>query len=73
MANSNNDLTIKVQVLRHNETGLLLARSDDLHGLVLHARSLNEIRDRLPGVVRDLLEAEGFQVETVTAQSDDRG
>lgn len=64
--------TIRVQVLRHNETGLLLARSDDLHGLLLHAHTLDEIQQRLPVVIRDLLEADGHQVDDVTTEADDR-
>jgi len=64
---------IHVQLLRHDPTGLLLARSDDLYGLALHGHSVKEIGDRLPGVIRDLLEAEGHKVGVVTmAQNLDR-
>ena len=64
--------SIRVQVLRHEKTGLLAAISPDLHGLVLHGHSHDEIREKLPGAIRDLMEAEGDIVTALDVELDDR-
>lgn len=64
--------TIRIQLLRHEKTGLLVARSDDLLGLAVHGKTAEEIAKKLPSAIRDLLEAEGYKVIGVTAEADDR-
>lgn len=55
----------KITLLEHKETGLLMATSDDLPGLVVHGKSAEEIEGKLPGIVSDLLKASGEQVGEV--------
>jgi Domain of unknown function (DUF1902) len=64
--------TIRVQVLQHEKTGLLAAISPDLHGLVVHGHSHDELRERLPGAIRDMIEAEGDSVVDLVMRVDDR-
>jgi hypothetical protein len=57
---------IRISVIKHAKADLLMAVSpEDMRGLVLHGRSLDEIEHRLPGTIRDLLEADGVGVDTV--------
>jgi Domain of unknown function (DUF1902) len=62
--------TIRIRLLRHKSGDLLMAVSEDLRGLVVHAHSEEEMEERLPGVVRDLLEAEGYVVANVSLVRD---
>lgn len=48
---------IRIHVLRHKTTGLLLAVSDDLKGLNVAARTLEEILTELPPALELLLGA----------------
>ena len=66
------DRTIRIHLIKHTETGLLAAVSDDLHGLVVHAHSPEEIEKLLPDAIRDILVAQGFEVLSVTAEPDER-
>jgi hypothetical protein len=63
--------SIKIRVLRHSGTDLLMAMSDDMPGLVVHARSDEEIERKLPIAVRDLFEASGFTVASVSLLRDE--
>lgn len=63
---------IHIHILEHRTTDLLVAVSDDLYGLVVHGRSEEEIRDRLPGVIRELIEAQGHQLLSLDVKQDDR-
>lgn len=63
---------IHVHVLKHQDTGLLMAVSDDLPGLIVHGRSEAELETRIPNAIRDLLEASGGYVESVTMERDKR-
>lgn len=65
-------LQIRIRVAKHKDTGLLMAMSDDLYGLTIHARTAEEIRSQLAGAIRELLEAQGHTVISVTAENDDR-
>jgi hypothetical protein len=56
---------ITIQVARHQQTGLLVAYSDDLRGLYVHGRSEEELRERIPVAIRDILEADGHEVDSV--------
>ncbi|WP_341702640.1 DUF1902 domain-containing protein [Ferrovibrio sp.] len=58
---------IEIQVIAHRESTLLMGYSDDLKGLLVPARSLSELQERLPAAIRELLEAQGFEVVSVEA------
>jgi Domain of unknown function (DUF1902) len=58
--------TINIQMLRHKETGLLIALSDEMKGLYVHARTMDDLLDRIPVAIRDILEADGFEVLDVS-------
>jgi len=57
--------TINIKVQEHRKTGLLMATSEEMRGLIVHARSEEELQSRLEIAVRDLLEADGHQVDYV--------
>lgn len=42
-----------------------VARSDDLRGVYAQGNSVEEVRRRLPRIIRAFFEAQGIQVETV--------
>ena len=54
---------ITINVLMNKKSGLLVAVSDDLKGLYVHARSEEELHERLPVAIRSILEADGHQLE----------
>ena len=64
------DKTIRIRLLKHKDTDLLMAVSDELRGLVLHGRSVDEIERRLPAAIGDLLRAEGFDVVSMSLMVD---
>lgn len=47
--------SIRLSYQRHSETGLLAAFSEDLKGLLVTARTFEEIHDELPAVIADLV------------------
>ncbi len=61
------DRHIAVEVMTLKDTGLMVAVSDDLPGLLVHGRSLEDLEQRLPVVIRELLEAQDAQKVKVTA------
>jgi hypothetical protein len=63
---------IHIHLIRHQKTGLLAAVSDDLHGLVVHGKSPDDIFKRLSAAVSDLIEAEGMKVLSVSVERDER-
>jgi hypothetical protein len=64
--------TIRITLRRHETTGQIAATSEDLRGLVIFGETVAEIADKLPTVIRELLEADGLVVSSVTAVEDDR-
>jgi hypothetical protein len=64
---------IRVQVVENRQTGLLVALSDDLKGLMLAARTEGQIEEELPGAIREMLEAAGHNVLSVTTEPDPKG
>lgn len=48
---------VRAYVMAHGQTGLLIALSDDLPGLVVHGHSLEEVERRLPTAINDIREA----------------
>lgn len=61
---------IRVHVLKHKRSDLLMAVSDDLRGLMVPGRSEEEILDKLPRAIQELLEAEGEQVDSIDIEPD---
>lgn len=53
---------IRINVLMHEKTGLMLATSPDHKGLYVHGRTPQELEERIPLAIKALLEAEGKQV-----------
>jgi predicted RNase H-like HicB family nuclease len=58
--------TWKVTTIRHRETGLYVAMSDDLPGFYAHGRSVREIEERIPQAIKMILEASGKTVGEIT-------
>jgi hypothetical protein len=56
---------MRICVSKDANTDLMTAVSDDMQGPVVHGRSLDEIRRRLPAKIRDALEADGLAVQSV--------
>src|ERR1019366_5575222 len=50
---------IRVQVVENRQSGLLVALSDDLKGLMVAARTEEQIEEELPAAIREMLEAAG--------------
>lgn len=48
---------IKIQVYRHETTGLLMAATDDLPGFVVHAHSDDEMEAKLIPAYKAFIEA----------------
>ena len=64
-------LNIRFEFLKHKTGGLLVAISRDLDGLLVHGRSQQELRERAPGAIRALLEAQGKQVISIEEVEED--
>ena len=64
---------IQVEILSHHRTGLLLAVSDDLPGLNAIGRSMDELMEEIPVVIKALLEEKGFREVVVEESQSDRG
>lgn len=62
---------IEINIIRHKETGMYLAYSDDMKGLYVHARSMAELNERVPIAIRDIYEAAGQPVESVSPLRED--
>jgi hypothetical protein len=56
---------ITIKTVRHKTTGLLVAMSDEMKGLYVHARSEKELLERIPVAIRAILEANGCRVISV--------
>jgi hypothetical protein len=48
-----------IDIVRYNKSNLLMAFSQDIPGLLVSGRSETEIDEKLPGAIREILEAEG--------------
>lgn len=65
---------IEIRIMCYEKTGLLVAQSKDMRGLIVHGRSFAEINERVPLAIKALLEAEGCTrvvVEPVEIANDD--
>ncbi len=56
---------IRIHVLTHSTTDLLIATSDDLPGLMVAGRSHEQLQHDLPAAIKELLEANGRLVVSV--------
>lgn len=66
-----NEKLIEINIIRHKDTGMYLAYSDDMKGLYVHARTMNELNERVPVAIRDIYEAAGHPVQSVEPVDDD--
>jgi len=56
---------IRVYIVGNRQTGLLVALSDDMKGLMVAGRTEEQIELELPDAIREILEAEGHRVTSV--------
>ena len=56
---------ISVSFVRHSKTGLIVATSDDLPGLIVHGRTFAELDKAIPFAIKSLLEADSQATVTV--------
>jgi hypothetical protein len=59
-----------VEIVRYVKSDLLMAFSAELPGLLVPARSEEQLDQRLPGAIRELLEAQGNTDITLTLESE---
>lgn len=50
---------ITVDILRHKGSDLHMGISEDMKGLYVHGRSIEEVESRVPAAIKEILEAEG--------------
>lgn len=62
--------TIRIESSFNQKTGLMAAFSEDLQGLLVVGKTKEEITKKLPGAVRELLEAMGNRVSKVSIVED---
>ena len=58
-----------LSVITHKDTGWMLAASDELPGLFVQGKDVEELTDRAPRVIRRMLERQGRVVERVTMET----
>lgn len=61
---------IRVKLKQHGPSGLLMAYSDDMKGLLVPGDTEQQILERIPVAIRELLEAQGHTVVDVSAERD---
>ncbi len=62
--------TIRIKVVQHRKSDLLVAISDDLSGLMVPGRTDEELQDKIEGAIREILEAQGHTVISITTEKD---
>jgi hypothetical protein len=62
---------IRIRVLRHRDTGLLMALSNDLPGFVVHAHSHDELAGKLQGACETFMRAIGRGDQAVVVVPED--
>jgi hypothetical protein len=62
---------IRIQARVSRSTGVMAAYSDDLPGLLVAGNTQEEIARKLPGAVRELLEAHGLRVVKLAVSDDE--
>ena len=68
MADMNKE--IRVKIITHEVTGLMIAMSDDLPGLYVHGRTSKDLERAIPIAIRDILEAQTGRKIRVTRDDD---
>lgn len=58
---------IEISVVKHKTTGILVATSDDMRGLFVHGKTMEELDERIPSAIVALLEAKGHKGVVVRA------
>ena len=66
-----NVFAFDIKYVRHAETGLIVAYSPDHKGIMVHGRTLDEVKERIPAAARAIFEAEGNEVISVHQISED--
>jgi hypothetical protein len=61
---------VNIRIVQYRNSDLLVALSDDLKGLMVPGRSEQEIANKVPDAVREIFEAQGFRVVSVTSESE---
>lgn len=61
---------VRINVVEHRKTGLMIAMSEDLEGLMVHGRTEEELDARIPDAIRSLLEARGHKVSSVVKEAE---
>lgn len=64
------ELSINVRVVEHKSSKLLIAMSNDLPGLYVAAQSEDQIEREIEGAIRQVLEAQGKNVISITTEID---
>jgi hypothetical protein len=59
-----------IEIVRYAKTDLLMAFSNDLPGLLVPARSEEQLDQRLAGAIQELLEAQGATNVSLTLNSE---
>lgn len=62
------DRSIAVEVMQHKTTGLLVAQSEDLPGLMVAARTYEQLEREIPEAIKEVLEASGSKVVSVDTE-----
>jgi hypothetical protein len=62
---------IRIRVLRHRLTGLVMAISDDLPGFVVHAHSHDELAEKIQGAYEGFMRAIGRGDEVAVVVPED--
>jgi len=63
---------IRIKTLEHRSNGLLIAISDDIPGLSVVGYSVEEIKSKMDGAIRDFLEMAGHKVISLELAPDTR-
>lgn len=62
------ELSINVRVVEHKSSKLLIAMSNDLPGFYIAAQSEDQIEREIEGAIRQVLEAQGKNVISITTE-----
>lgn len=63
---------IRVEIITHEKTGLLVATSPDLRGLYAHGRTIDDLEVAVTRAIKDILEANLQTPVTVRKRPEDR-
>jgi hypothetical protein len=62
---------IRIKVLRHRDTGLYMALSNDLPGFIVHAHSYDELAGKIQGACQSFMRACGRDDQAVIVVPED--